>query len=130
MYLSAHMKTHEKTIPTEADKTCSKCDKTFAAVWLKNQHDEIKHKGNEIFKCVYQDCAKVFSTSSKLQRHTRIHTKERWFKCSYEGCEAVFGRRDHLNSHLQTHSNVESSQYFYCDFPSKCMAWFFIYFQL
>ena len=98
----------------EADKICSKCNKKFQAAWLKNQHEEIVHNGSLIYKCFYQDCNKTFSSSSKLQRHNKIHFKVKNFKCDV--CNAEFNRREHLNNHKHFHSSVKL---FKCDFLSK-----------
>ena len=50
-----------------------------------------------------RQCGKSFTRSDELQRHLRIHTKEKSFLCSI--CNKAFGRSDHLSKHLKTHDN-------------------------
>ena len=46
-------------------------------------------------------CGKSFTRSDELQRHFRIHTKEKAHVCVI--CAKAFGRSDHLTKHLRTH---------------------------
>lgn len=46
-------------------------------------------------------CGKSFTRSDELQRHLRIHTKEKAYMCTI--CNKAFGRSDHLSKHLRTH---------------------------
>ena len=46
-------------------------------------------------------CGKSFTRSDELQRHLRIHTKEKAHVCVV--CAKAFGRSDHLTKHLRTH---------------------------
>ncbi len=127
--LEAHKKSHDREKINETDKICLICDKKFTHVWLKNQHDEIKHKGNEIFKCSFENCAKSFTTSSKLQRHTKIHLKIKEFKCEFSGCTATFHRREHLSKHSQVHlTTTTNNTYLYCDYPSNLLSIFINFF--
>jgi uncharacterized Zn-finger protein len=92
-------------------------------MWLKNQHDEIKHRGNEIFKCTFENCGKSFTTSSKLQRHTKIHLKIKEFKCEFADCTAMFHRREHLSKHAQAHlTTIPNNTYLYCDYPGNLLV--------
>ncbi|KAH9884980.1 hypothetical protein C8Q73DRAFT_718731 [Cubamyces lactineus] len=47
-------------------------------------------------KHVCQICARAFTTSGHLSRHTRIHTGERNHKCPFPGCETRCSRQDNL----------------------------------
>ena len=50
-----------------------------------------------------RQCGKSFTRSDELQRHLRIHTKEKAYLCNV--CSKAFGRSDHLSKHLKTHDN-------------------------
>lgn len=50
-----------------------------------------------------RQCGKSFTRSDELQRHLRIHTKEKSYLCSV--CNKAFGRSDHLSKHLKTHDS-------------------------
>ena len=57
------------------------------------------HTGEKPFKCLI--CEKQFNQSSSLKTHTRIHTGEKPFKC--ERCHKTFPRSHHLEKHVNTH---------------------------
>ncbi|KAK7048612.1 hypothetical protein R3P38DRAFT_2416745, partial [Favolaschia claudopus] len=51
---------------------------------------------NRRYPCT--DCDKVFSTSSHLGRHQRVHTGEKSYKCEFPGCSTTCSRKDNLVS--------------------------------
>ena len=108
MYLNSHItKTHMREINKE-DLKCSECQETFSAVWLRRNHEESKHKTKpKTFNCTFENCGKVYTTSSGLQRHNLTHENIKKFKCIYKGCNSEFQRRDHLKAHLNKHSDVK-----------------------
>jgi len=53
---------------------------------------------------VCQDCDKIFTHSSLLQRHVRMHTGEKPFVCKYDDCGSGFTRKDHLTRHMRMHT--------------------------
>ncbi len=121
MYLSSHItKSHLKQPPTELDKQCLECNTKFNSVWLKRQHDEQEHdRKTEIvrsYTCAHEGCNKIFTSSSKLHRHSLAHAKVKQFKCEYPDCEAQFGRQDHLVNHIKFH---EDQKLYECDYESK-----------
>lgn len=115
MYLDNHVsKSHSNN--DENSLYCFECKRNFAARWLKNQHDEIKHKGSKLYMCLFENCGKTFPSSSKLHRHSLIHLKEKKYKCQFENCSAEFTRKEHLISHINVHGEGKSFQ---CDHPGK-----------
>lgn len=115
MYLDNHV---SKSHPNNDENSlyCFECKRNFAARWLKNQHDEIKHKGSKLYMCLFENCGKTFPSSSKLHRHSLIHLKEKKYKCQFENCSAEFTRKEHLISHINVHGEGKSFQ---CDHPGK-----------
>ncbi|KAF9886539.1 hypothetical protein FE257_011310 [Aspergillus nanangensis] len=66
---------------------------------------ESPHSGGKkrIFRC--QFCAKHFQRNEHLQRHERLHTKEKPFRCI--ACSDAFTRSDLLTRHFRvSHPNV------------------------
>lgn len=55
------------------------------------------------YRC--KTCARSFTTSGHLARHTRIHTGERKYVCPHEDCKARFSRQDNCMQHFKTHTN-------------------------
>ena len=108
MYLTSHItKSHLKQQENESEKICTECNIKFKQVWLKRQHDEIKHKKSQnlkTFKCTYEQCSKEFMTPSKLHRHNLTHLNAKSYKCEYENCNACFKRQYQLNSHMKSHT--------------------------
>lgn len=59
------------------------------------------HTGEKPFRCPWDNCNWAFRRSDELTRHYRRHTGEKPFKCRF--CEKAFSRSDHLNLHLLKH---------------------------
>ncbi|KAL5615425.1 hypothetical protein BROUX41_005471 [Berkeleyomyces rouxiae] len=54
-----------------------------------------------------QYCSKLFRRVEHLERHIRVHTKEKPFNCLVPGCDKCFGRKDLLSRHEKlVHQNV------------------------
>lgn len=49
------------------------------------------------FTC--QFCQKCFKVASALERHERVHTKEKPFLCDFEGCTKAFSQNEMLKRH-------------------------------
>ncbi|KAE8420048.1 hypothetical protein BDV36DRAFT_293697 [Aspergillus pseudocaelatus] len=63
------------------------------------------NKKNRLFRC--QFCAREFQRNEHLQRHERLHTKEKPFGCT--ACPETFTRSDLLARHLRLCHTVASS---------------------
>ena len=53
------------------------------------------------FKCVIDDCERLFETKEELDEHNKTHTK--LYKCSHEGCNLQFMHEKNLQKHHKTH---------------------------
>ncbi|XP_035222264.1 dendritic arbor reduction protein 1-like isoform X2 [Stegodyphus dumicola] len=59
------------------------------------------HTGEKPYKCQWSECDWRFARSDELTRHTRKHTGDKPFKCRV--CERAFARSDHLALHMKRH---------------------------
>lgn len=66
-----------------------------------NAHVLSHTRGSAPLKCTM--CGQTYRTSSKLQRHIRVHSGERPYTCNI--CGRRFSRSDHLKQHSKVHLN-------------------------
>jgi len=59
------------------------------------------HTGEKPYTCQWPDCNNQFARSDELTRHYRKHTGAKPFKCKV--CERSFARSDHLALHMKRH---------------------------
>ncbi len=62
------------------------------------------HTGEKPFHCPWDGCHWAFRRSDELTRHYRRHTGEKPFQCRF--CDKAFSRSDHLNLHMLKHKSV------------------------
>ena len=65
------------------------------------------------FKCVIDDCERLFETKEELEEHNKTHIK--LFKCSHEGCNLQFMHEKNLQKHHKTHCILIKR--YLCPFP-------------
>ena len=65
------------------------------------------------FKCVIDDCERLFETKEELEEHNKIHNK--FFKCTHEGCNLQFMHEKNLQKHHKTHCILIKR--YLCPFP-------------
>ena len=92
------------------------CDVRDCSYQSTNKYDLNKHKlyHSKTKNYVCPSCRKLFTTSSDLKRHERIHDTKTTYQCSFENCSFATKRSDSLALHEKTHTSIETRLQYPC----------------
>uniref|UniRef100_A0A914DSB8 C2H2-type domain-containing protein n=1 Tax=Acrobeloides nanus TaxID=290746 RepID=A0A914DSB8_9BILA len=103
------------------------CEKVFrppSAVHPNNytrtpRRNKMELNEKRVHYCMEPGCKKVYTKSSHLKAHQRLHTGEKPYNCIWPGCKWQFARSDELTRHYRKHTGAKP---FRCSSCTRCFA--------
>ncbi|KAK8777087.1 hypothetical protein V5799_029569 [Amblyomma americanum] len=95
---SSNYTRHYRSLHTPGgSRSC--CGREFSTLYEFNQHKLLDHAGGE-YRCLKQDCSKVFNRKADLERHLESHDQEKRFVCTT--CSNRFSTAFNLRRHQES----------------------------